>query len=54
VRAKKVKAIRRAIYGDQNPRTRRYVRGAATGQIRRRDLGGAVRCAKKAAKRGGL
>lgn len=41
------KRIRREIYGDQSPRARQYVRGTVTGQIRRRDLGGAVRRAKR-------
>jgi hypothetical protein len=51
MRAKKAKALRRAIYGDQSPRVRRYVRGAVTGQIRRRDLGGAYRMAKAESRR---
>jgi hypothetical protein len=54
MRAKKAKALRREIMGDQSPRLRRYVRGAVTGQIRRRDPGGAFRRAKAAAKRGEL
>ena len=49
MRAKKAKALRRAIYGDHSHRARAYVRGAATGQIRRRDLGGAYRMAKRQA-----
>jgi hypothetical protein len=52
MRAKKAKALRRAIYGDQSrsgagQRIRRYVRGPVTGQIRRRDLGSAYRMAKR-------
>jgi hypothetical protein len=46
---KKAKRIRREILGDQSPRQRKYVIGAVTGQLRRRDLGGAVRMAKKRA-----
>jgi hypothetical protein len=49
VRGKKAKALRRAIFGDQSQRVRHYVRGGMTGQIRRRDLGGAYRMAKRRA-----
>jgi hypothetical protein len=50
MRAKKAKAIRRAVFGDQSPRVRQYVVGRVSGTIRRRDLGGAYRMAKRQAR----